>query len=71
VQRHGSPRLARPGRGLRGRAQRLEIADAILASGSDDEATWLAIMEAMTGTAGRRTGPFTRLATRRPAEAAA
>ena len=32
------------------RAQRLEIANAILASGSDDEATWLAIMERMTGT---------------------
>ena len=31
------------------RAQRLEIADAILASGSDDETTWLAIMERMTG----------------------
>jgi len=31
------------------RAQRLEIANAILASGSDDEATWLAIMERVTG----------------------
>ncbi len=27
------------------RAQRLELANAIIASGSDDEATWLAIME--------------------------
>ena len=33
------------------RAQRLEIADAIVASGSDDEATWLAIMERVTGAA--------------------
>ena len=33
----------------RTRVQRLEIADAILASGSDHEATWLAIMERVTG----------------------
>jgi len=31
------------------RAQRLEIANAIVASGSDDEATWLAIIERVTG----------------------
>ncbi len=31
------------------RAHRLAIADAILASGSDDETTWLAIMERVTG----------------------
>ena len=42
------------------RAQRLEIADAILANGSDDEATWLAIMERVTATARdrrRESGP--------------
>jgi len=33
----------------RTRAQRSAVADAILASGSDDEATWLAIMERVTG----------------------
>lgn len=32
------------------RAQRLAIADAIIASGSADETEWLAIMERMTGT---------------------
>jgi len=31
------------------RAQRMEIANAIVATGSDDETTWLAVMEAMTG----------------------
>ena len=36
--------------------QRLEIADAILAGGSDDEATWLAIME-RTVAAGDRPRP--------------
>jgi len=30
-------------------AQRMAIANAIIASGSDDEATWLAIMERVTG----------------------
>ena len=60
MQRHEVLDWLGPVKGYADRAQRLEIADAILANGSDDEATWLAIMERVTATARdrrRESGP--------------